>query len=389
MSNTSAIDNKKKDGNLIDDSSEIASNIVSFITSIIVLFIVILIYFSGSGLILFICKLAQSNILPTEENCYPYTDGKPNIQSIQTNIFPTFTKPEMSMKMEFPYDDFNSSNKVIEMFRKYKNKHNSHFLANYFISIFEKLLHFNYSSINTIMNLINSTFPEQAIIGLGPIIAMFLYSFGMLINTIYFIYLWFSNMGWFFKTNKNDSQNGKPDWENVTLLSPVYWCLGVVISIVFVFLLILGFAFLSMIPLFFYHIAIVTTFFYKAMMNNKEITSISIIKDTLKYYKFIVVSILSLFIILLAFSNLGLIPGIFSIITVALIYWGIFSIDIFKPIKETDLTPVVGYNQAIKKCNFIEPTKRKHGFLYNLLIGQSGGNITKELKKINKNLSNI
>jgi len=124
-------------------------------------------------------------------------------------------------------------------------------------------------------------------------------------------------------------------------------------------------------------------------MNNKEITSISIVKDTLKYYKFIVVSILSLFIILLAFSNLGLIPGIFSIIVVALIYWGIFSIDIFKPIKETNLTPVVGYNQAIKKCNFIEPTKRKHGFLYNLLIGQSGGNITKELKKINKNLSNI
>ena len=389
MSNTSAIDNKKQGGNSIDDTSQIASNVVSFITSIIVIFIVILIYFSGSGLMLFICKLAQSNILPTEENCYPYTDGKPNIQSIQTNIFTTFTKPEMSMKMEFPYNDFNSSNKVIDMFRKYKNKHNSHFLANYFISIFEKLLHFNYSSINTIMNLMNTTFPEQAIVGLGPILAAFLYSFGIVVNIIYFIYLWFSNMGWFFKTNNNDSQSGKPEWKNVTVFSPVNWCIGVGISILFVFLLILGFAFGVLIPLFFYNTSILTMFFYKAMMNDKQITSLSIVKDTLKYYKFTVVTILSLFIILLAFSNLGVIPGIFSIITVALIYWGILAIDIFKPIKETNLSPLVGYNQAIKKCTFIEPSKRKHGFLYNLLIGQSGGNITNELKKINKKLSSV
>jgi hypothetical protein len=370
-----------------EESTNFASNIVKFLTSVISIFIVVFLYFSGSGLILFVCKLAQSNILPTEQNCYPYTNSKVNIQLIETNIFTTFTDPEMSMKMEFPYDDFNSSNKVLDIFREYKNKPNSNFLANYFISIFEQLLHFNYTAINTIMNLINSTLPEQAIIGLGPIITGFLYTFGMFINTIYFIYLWFSNMGWFFKTNKNDSGDGKPQWEDVSITSPVNWCLGVGIAIIFVFLLIFGFAFVSVIPLIFYHKAILTTLFYKALMNGKQITSFTIVKETLKYYKLIVVSIISFFVILLAFSNLGVIPGIFSIITLALIYWGILSIDLFKPINETSLTPLVSYNQATKKCSFVEPKKEKHGFLYNLLIGQNGGNLTKELKKINKNLS--
>ena len=142
-SDTSAIDNKKQEEESSSNSATFASNIVSFITSVISIFIVILLYFSGSGLILFVCKLAQSDVLPTEENCYPYTDSKPNIQSIQTNVFTTFTDPEMSMKMEFPYD-LNLSNKVLDMFREYKNKPNSNFLANYFILIQKNIKNVKY-----------------------------------------------------------------------------------------------------------------------------------------------------------------------------------------------------------------------------------------------------
>jgi hypothetical protein len=383
---TSAIDDKKND-NSSSISTSFASNIVNFITSVISVFIVVLLYFSGSSFILFVCKLAQSNILPTEENCYPYTESKPNIQPIKTNIFTTFTDPEMSMKMEFPYDNFNSSNKVLDMFRKYKNKSSSHFLANYFISISENLLNLNYSAINTTMNLMNTTLPEQAIIGVGPIITGFMYAFGMLINTIYFIYLWFSNMSWFFKTNKNDSGDGKPQWEDVLITSPVDWCLGVGLAILFTLLLIFGFAFISIIPLTFYHKAIITTLFYKAILNGKQITSFTIIKEVLKYYKLTIVSIMSFFIILLAFSKLGTMPGILSMLTLGLVYWGIISINLFKPNNETNLSPLVSYEQATKKCSFTKSKGEKHGFLYNLLLGQSGGNITKELKKINKNLS--
>ena len=48
-----------------------------------------------------------------------------------------------------------SKNKLIEIFKNYREKSSSNFLANYFISIAESILQFNYSSITTIMNVIN------------------------------------------------------------------------------------------------------------------------------------------------------------------------------------------------------------------------------------------
>jgi hypothetical protein len=123
-------------------------------------------------------------------------------------------------------------------------------------------------------------------------------------------------------------------------------------------------------------------------MNDKKISTFTVIKEVLKYYKLTIVGIISFFVIALAFSKLGILPGIFSIITLGLIYWGIISINIFKPITETNLSPSVSYEQATKKCSVAKSKENKHGFLYNLLIGQKGGDITKELKKINKNFNN-
>jgi hypothetical protein len=383
--NTSTIDNKKEEQSS-QGSTTFASNIMSFISTLILLVLVVLLYFSGSGLILFVCKLAQSNILPTEKDCFPYTESKVNIQPIKTNIFTTFTDPEMSMKLEFPYDNYNSSNKLIDIFRKYKNKSSSNFLANYFISIFENLINFNYSSINHIMNALNGL-PEVLIVGLGPIIVGFLFAVMLIINLLYTIYLWFVNMSWFFKTNTNDTGDGLPKWEDVTITSPFNLCLGIGLIILFSVLFFLGFGFIIFIPLIILSYCCLTSITYKGTMNDKKTTSLTIIKEVLKYYKLTIVSIISFFVISLAFTKLGTIPGVFSIITLALIYWGILAIDLFKPINETNLSPSTSYEQAIKKCSVYKSKGEKHGFLYNLLIGQSGGNITKELKQINKKLS--
>lgn len=382
---TSSIDEKKQQvSNLIETYG---SKVSGFIISIIVAILLILLYFSSSSLILFTCKIAQSNILPTEANCAPYTDIEPiiNPSPLQTNIFTTFTDPEMSMKIEIPYD-INSKSKLIEIFKKYKEKSSSNFLANYFISIAESILQFNYLAINNIMNLVNSTLPEPAIIGIGPIICGILYTIGLLVNTLYFIYLWFANMSWFFKTNTNDSGNGKPKWENVTFLNPLNWFFGVTLSILFVFILIIGFPIVSSLPMIFFHNSILSTLFMKALMNGKQITSFTIIKETLKYYKLTIVSIISIFVVLLAFSRLGPIPGIFSIAILGLIYWGVISIELFNPIKESNLSESVSYNQAIKKCPIINKNIEKQGLLYNLIFGQKGGNITKQLKKISKTI---
>jgi hypothetical protein len=383
---TSAIDDKKEES-LNTSSNTFTSNIVSFLTSIIISILIVILYFSSSGLILFVCKLAQSNILPTESDCFPYTENKPTITPIKTNIFTTFTDPEMSMKMEFPYDDFNSSNKILDIFRDYKEKPSSNFLANYLISIIEQLLSFNYGTINTIMNGLNSL-PEALIIWIGPIITSFLFAIMLIVNLIYTVYLWFVNMSWFFKKNTNDSGEGLPQWEDVTLSTPIDWGLSVGLVFLFIILFFLGAGIiLSVLPYSVLLLCCITAISYKGLLNGKKASSFTIVKEVLKYYKLTIVSILSLFVISLAFSKLGTAPGIFSIITIGLIYWGVIAIDIFKPIQETNLTPVVSYDQASKKCNIIKQKGEKHGFLYNLFFGQKGGNITKELKKINKNLT--
>lgn len=386
MSDTSAIDEKKNEETSANSSKTYTSKVVGFLISIIITILIVLIYFSSGGLILYLCKLAQSNILPTESNCYPYTDSKPNIQAIKTNIFTTNTDPELSVKLEFPYDDKNAKNKLIEMFKEYKNKPSSNFLANYFISINESLLQFNYSAINNIMNFLNGL-PEGLIIGLGPIITAFLFGINLIINQFYFIYLWFSNMSWFFKENTNNSGQGKPKWEDTTFTSPLNYGLSIGLVILFIILFFIGFPLLTFIPFIIVMYCCVSIMLYKGTINNKSVSSFTIIKEVLKHYKISFVTTISIFIILLSFSKLGAIPGVFSIITVGLIYWGFISIDIFKPIPESNLSPVVSYEQAKKTCVNKDMFKEKHGFLYNLLLGQKGGNITNELKKIGKTLS--
>lgn len=56
-SDTSAIDEKKEESSS-SNKGDYISNIGSFITSVIVMFIAITVYYTGSGLILYACKLA-------------------------------------------------------------------------------------------------------------------------------------------------------------------------------------------------------------------------------------------------------------------------------------------------------------------------------------------
>jgi hypothetical protein len=97
---------------------------------------------------LYACKVAQSNILPTDMNSTPYTETEPNIQKIETNIFTNDTNPPLSMKLRFPYNHYNASNTILDMFREYKNKSDSNFLLNYFCSILESSINMNYKILN-------------------------------------------------------------------------------------------------------------------------------------------------------------------------------------------------------------------------------------------------
>ena len=385
-SNTSAIDEKKKEESNSSDKGDYLKNIGSFMTSVVVMFIAITVYYTGSGLVLYACKLAQSNILPTDIHCSPYTDLKPDIQPIKTNIFTTGGDSPLSMKLSFPYNEYNSKNYILDMFREYKNDPKSNFLANYFISMIESVIHFNYSIFNKILDMLNGL-PEFLLVIFGPAIAAFMTTIIFILDHVYLIYLWFAQMGWFFKTNSNDSGTGNPKWEDVTFISPFnYWC-AIGLVILFAILFFFALPVISILAAFSISWCIFSCITYKAEMGDKIISALPIIKDTFKYYKTLIMSILSFFVIVSAFSKLGTLPGIFSILTLALIYFGIISIDLFNSSGKNNLSPVVSDNQAKKTCSFKEPPKEKHGLLYGLLFGQKGGNITKEIKAIGKKLS--
>ena len=195
-------------------------------------------------------------------------------------------------------------------------------------------------------------------------------------------------MGWFFKTNTNDSGTGNPKWEEVTFVSPFnYWC-AVWLVILFCILFFFSLPFISILASLSMSWCILSCITYKAEMGGKMISALQIIRDVFKYYKSTIMGIFSFYVIVSAFSKLGTIPGIFSILVLGLIYFGIISIDLFNQINKNNLSPLVSDNQAKKTCSFKEPTKEKHGLLYNLIFGgQKGGNITKEIKEIGKKLS--
>lgn len=375
INDTSVIDEKRKKDNT-KSVNNFVSDIKGFITYVIGAIIVILLYFSSSGLILFVCKLAQSNILPTEANCYPYTSSQPNIEKIKTNIFTTFTDKEMSMKLEIPNEGKNINYGIIDMFKNYKERPDSNFLANYLISIIENLMQFNYSIINNSMSFLNS-FSEPLIIGLWPLVIGFVMMVSLLLNILYFIYLWYANMYWFFKTNTNVSGEGKPQWQDVSLFSinPFNWIRWWIAFWLVIFSL-LGFIPLIFIPSIVSFYCIVSCLFYKGILNSKTVTPFSLVKETIKHYKLTIVGFISFFIILSAFSKLGTVAGIFSIITILLIYFGKIGLNVFKPIPEMNLSPVVSDEQANKTCSS-QSKSSTFGFFNNFF---GGGNM-KRCKK--------
>lgn len=389
MSDTETIDNKQTSSSSFSSSD---MNIKGFFTSLICILLLLLFYFSASSAMLFMCKIAQSNILPSDMNCAPYTDSVSTIETKKINIFEVKDK---SSKIEFPYE-LNSKNKLLDMFREYKAKPSSHFLANYFISIAEHILQFNYGSISSVMDSVNSMFSEGGIIGVGPIMLLLLYIVGMITNNVYFIYVWFASMHWFFKTNTNDQQEGLPQWEDVSLfLNPVNWSIGAGLVLLFSLLMILGFGVLMGIPTLLFHNSIISTLSCRGYLNGNTTDSIglfTVIKEILLHYKIPIVGLFSFFVIVLAFSNLGPILGVCSVITTAFIYHGTMSTNVFTDTYHEMRTPLTDYTQAKKSCQ-IKSTSKPVGFIkriFQLLIdtnkrGGAGGDITAQLKQLNKN----
>jgi len=82
-SDTQELDKKKAQLNPKSNStSNNFKNIGSFLISVITIILITIGYVIFSSIVLYECKLAQSNIIPTILNCYPYTNSTLDIEKI-------------------------------------------------------------------------------------------------------------------------------------------------------------------------------------------------------------------------------------------------------------------------------------------------------------------
>jgi hypothetical protein len=382
---------KKKETNNSSSSSANKSfeNITSFLVSVLITVLLIVGYFILGSIVLYECKLAQSNILPTSLECYPYTESSPEIQKVLTNIFITNTDPQESVKLSFPFDKYNSKNVILDMFRKYKEQPKSNFLINYIIAILEGLINYSNNALTSFYNLLNGA-PEMLIILFGPILSAIYFGLAPIIGIFVFIYYYFVEMKWFFKENTNTNVNSKPVWSDVNLFETTSYASALFLVFVFFILFwILLFTLTPMLSIAIFYMCLLMSFGYKGEIDNKKASIFTIMQEMFKHYKVTMTSVFSIMIIISAFSNLGALSGVFSMLTVLLIYFNFIPINIFESIKATNLSPLSSFEQAYKKCNH---TVKNYPITFyelfnNFFDNKKGGGIGRELKKLNKKMN--
>ena len=389
MSDTEEID-KKKEEETGDTDEPTTGKVVNFLTTMGGMILVLVIYYLLGGLILFSCKVAQSNVLPTDVNCAPYTNQEPVFKSRPNNdmnIFKSaFMNAEYSEKISISYTAENSKNQIMDILRAYKNKPDSNNVGNYIVSFIEKLVAFMFNLVNMVLNMINQL-PEPLIILAGPFASMFVLPLIALVGVIYSIILWFTEMSWLFKKNTNETGDGPPKWVGVSGVMDysVAWFLVLVFFWIFVFLLILqGFSCIVGLIIILISVTVLTT---KSKMNNKNVGPFNIVKDVFRYYKVLITVIITLFVVLNAFGILGTVPGLFSILTVALIYFGVVGINLYDPIMPHTSPILPNDDQFIKSCSIPKKEAAPKGF-FESLISRGGGTqkFIRDIKKISGNL---
>jgi hypothetical protein len=354
---TAALDEAKKEPST--ERQEYFAKLKEFFSNTISSGFRLLIWCIFSLLVIYFCKVAQANVLPTDGNCYPYTDEKGHEpEKIETYIFTNlfFRKPRKASILEFP-DTHNSLTSIITSIRDYKNNTKSSFLGNFFYSIFESLFLKNFNYYNYMFSFLNQL-PEFILVIFGPYLAYFIMFISVFVNVIFFCYYWLSNLGWMWKKNVNiiiDEKTGNvkykpgpPDWQNVhwnelpdpndktkTIEGSSEWtsCLvAIFLSGIFFFALFSLMPILFIFGAIFSLICLISMLMYKINFAGKKSSITDLFIYFFKYNKLIIMSMFSFYVIMNAFTYLGYTSAIFAVLTLFCIYY-FKIIEMFVPVK--------------------------------------------------------
>ena len=331
-------------------------NTKKYLTSVVYLIIMVLGYFGLSGFILYGCKVAQANLMPTSANCAPYESTDPTFDSNETtcNIFETIFEDPKSEKIYFSYSD-NKKYNFLDWLRNVKIGSES--IITYLIySILETIFVFDFNCLNIFLNFLNGL-PEWLVILFGPIVFLFWAAIVVGLSSIYYILLsLFMPFQVFLKTkvkslnpieiknftslNYNLQKSGynfgqlpeKYKWREV---GGYEWWLRLWFAFFVLLFAMVYFAIAAPLCGLIMILCLISIFTCIGHMKNpdegiKQVGGLNIAVETYGQYKRLIVFILTVLVVLSTFANLGTITGVISIITVISIYFGWIPIKVFE-----------------------------------------------------------
>jgi hypothetical protein len=321
------------------------------------------------GFVLYLCKVAQSNVLPSCTSFAPYTDVKSGLESITTDInLVGVGSSTWSTKIKFPLDKIHEmTENTLGWLRKWITGSDSSVYTLYLAKTIQSVLAFNFKINTTVYNFINSYLSETFIILLSPIITSILYLITLTTNYFHMFYLMFYNIYLLFskKTEEGDPKQPSINWEDG---NP--WGVGsigmtlfyMVIIFLFNFTIGLGIfipitafcitSFCALLPLFLYS---------ENVQTSKSYGLSSTLKNIFKYKSRMILIVVSLLTILNTSSTFGGYAAFVSIVACGILYFFSSSYQQYVPKTVDHASEGIGnYNLAkMKECQtdrIVKPT---------------------------------
>ena len=310
---------------------------------------------------------------------------EPTIQAIKTNIFETFgTSPKLSQKLYFPYEK-NDRNIILDAIRQIKENPTMGSIGAYIMTIIQGALSLNFVFFDVFFNMLNQL-PEIITAIIGPPLFILFVMIILLLDSIYILVSWFTQLTWFFRKNENKTLSGVPQWSNITILEPMEFFFAGCFALFFAFL---GFILLPLLIPILSIVFIILTIFslnvFKGVLNGEEVGLFGIIKQFFMNYKVPITSIIAIIVLIQSYTYLGNTAGIFCVLTILLIYFNIIDFGLFTKIPENYLSGIVSSEKANKTCSagVIQAGGKKKESIDTKSFNSKLKQISKQLSKVN------
>jgi hypothetical protein len=360
------------------------------------------------------CKVAQTNILPSDFRGAPYTDLPPIIDSIITQVnFFKLNGDDYSTKLLFQYlyipdksaNDSKQINSQFSLLNKLREINESPTITGttmYFIYLLENLFCLNFSMINMFFSFFNS-FYEWILVLFGSYLIMFVFMVNILLSNIVFIYIFFAGIfAWIWKLNKpqvvvQDGQkltkpNFVQNWVYITLFSMPFTWLFTLIETIFLlncflpFLVLGNMAVFPLITLYcILSICFIVAKITEGSKTGETYTFMSLYVNKMRYMITPIFIIMSIYIIIAAKAYLGSTERNAAIVAVIIVLITLMNIPItnVNDFGTKDTEPY-NYMQAEKRTQFKLSSTVLWALSGAVTSGDLAINIANQINKIQK-----